>query len=107
MLFQTGITSHFKRHRRWQLAKQKDKISQSNVDGIGRSTAIRLARDFSAVVLAARNGQTLEEVAEAVRAAGAEPLSLALDLSQIEASQTLIRGTLDRFGVVGEGAEAR
>jgi len=66
--------------------------------GIGRSTAIRLARDFSAVVLAARSVQTLEEVAEAVRAAGAEPLSLALDLSQIEASQTLVRGTLDRFG---------
>ena len=66
--------------------------------GIGRSTAIRLARDFSAVVLAARSGQTLEEVAEAVRAAGAEPLSLALDLSQIEASQTLVRGALDRFG---------
>jgi 3-oxoacyl-[acyl-carrier protein] reductase len=66
--------------------------------GIGRSAAIRLARDFSTVVLAARSGQTLEEVAEAVRAAGAEPLSLALDLSQIEASQTLVRGTLDRFG---------
>jgi 3-oxoacyl-[acyl-carrier protein] reductase len=59
---------------------------------------IRLARDFSAVALAARNGQTLEEVAEAVRAAGAEPLSLALDLSQIEGSQTLVRGALDRFG---------
>jgi 3-oxoacyl-[acyl-carrier protein] reductase len=31
--------------------------------GIGRSTAIRLARDFSAVVLAARNDKALEEVA--------------------------------------------
>jgi 3-oxoacyl-[acyl-carrier protein] reductase len=48
--------------------------------GIGRSTAIRLARDFSAVVLAARNGHALEEVAEAVRTAGAEPLSCALVL---------------------------
>jgi 3-oxoacyl-[acyl-carrier protein] reductase len=66
--------------------------------GIGRSTAIRLARDFSAVVLAARNGQALEEVAEAVRTTGAEPLSCALDLSQIEASETLVRSTLDRFG---------
>ena len=33
--------------------------------GIGRSTAIRLARDFSAVVLAARNGSALDKVAEA------------------------------------------
>jgi 3-oxoacyl-[acyl-carrier protein] reductase len=31
--------------------------------GIGRSTAIRLARDFSAIVLVARNGEALEEVA--------------------------------------------
>jgi 3-oxoacyl-[acyl-carrier protein] reductase len=43
--------------------------------GIGRSTAIRLARDFSAVVLAARNGEALEAVADAVKAAGAEPRS--------------------------------
>jgi 3-oxoacyl-[acyl-carrier protein] reductase len=66
--------------------------------GIGRSTAIRLARDFSVVVLAARNGQSLAEVAEAVRALGSEPLSLALDLSQVEASELLVRTTLDRFG---------
>jgi 3-oxoacyl-[acyl-carrier protein] reductase len=66
--------------------------------GIGRSTAIRLARDFSAVVLAARNAEALKEVAAAVKAAGAEPLSCALDLSQVEASQTLVKTTLDRFG---------
>jgi 3-oxoacyl-[acyl-carrier protein] reductase len=29
--------------------------------GIGRATALRLARDFSAVVLAARNKQELQE----------------------------------------------
>ena len=31
--------------------------------GIGRSTAIRLAKDFSSVVLVARNGDALEETA--------------------------------------------
>ena len=66
--------------------------------GIGRSTAIRLARDFSALVLAARNGEGLEEVAKAVKAAGAEALSCALDLSQVQASETLVQNTLDRFG---------
>ena len=44
--------------------------------GIGRSTAIRLARDFRAVVLVARNAKALEEVAAVVRKTGAEPLSL-------------------------------
>ena len=66
--------------------------------GIGRSTAVRLARDFSAVVLAARNATELEEVAATVRKTGAEPLILALDLSQVEASNIVVNTTLERFG---------
>jgi 3-oxoacyl-[acyl-carrier protein] reductase len=66
--------------------------------GIGRSTAIRLARDFSAVVLVARNGDALKDVADEVRAAGAEPLSIALDLSQVESPETILKTTLDRYG---------
>ncbi len=65
--------------------------------GIGRSTAIRLARDFSAVVLAARNAKELEEVADAVKEVGAEPLPLALDLSETKAAETVINITLQRF----------
>jgi 3-oxoacyl-[acyl-carrier protein] reductase len=66
--------------------------------GIGRATAIRLARDFSAVVLAARNAEELEEVAAQVKATGAEPLPLPLDLSQTEAPGTVVDTTLARFG---------
>ena len=66
--------------------------------GIGRSTAIRLARDFSAIALAARNADELSEVANVVRNAGAEPLILNVDLSKVEASQTVVKTTLDRFG---------
>ncbi len=66
--------------------------------GIGRSTAIRLARDFSAVVLVARDEKSLKEVAAAVRQAGAEPVSLALDLSQVEAAETVVNTALERFG---------
>ena len=66
--------------------------------GIGRSTAIRLARDFSVVVLAARNADALKEVADAVKAAGAEPLICDLDLSKIESAETLVKTALDRFG---------
>lgn len=65
--------------------------------GIGRATAIRLARDFSAVVLAARNAKELDEVAAAVKQAGAEALPVALDLSQTEAPKILIDTTLARF----------
>ncbi|MGA8740362.1 MAG: SDR family oxidoreductase [Terracidiphilus sp.] len=66
--------------------------------GIGRSTAIRLARDFYAVVLAARNAKALEEVMAAVQQAGAEPIPLALDLSQVDAAEIVVSTTLERFG---------
>ena len=66
--------------------------------GIGRSTAVRLARDFSAIVLVARNANALTEVAEIVKAAGAEPLVCDLDLSKVESAETLVNKTLDRFG---------
>jgi len=66
--------------------------------GIGRAVAIRLARDFDAVAIVARTAATLAETADAVRAAGAEPLVLARDLRQPEASPAVVTATLDRFG---------
>lgn len=66
--------------------------------GIGRSTAIRLARDFSAVVLTARNSDALQEVADAVKNARAEPLVCDLDLSTVESAGNVVETTLDRFG---------
>lgn len=66
--------------------------------GIGRATAIRLARDFAAVVLVARNGDALKDTADAVRTAGAEPLNIALDLSRVESPETVVKTTLDRYG---------
>jgi 3-oxoacyl-[acyl-carrier protein] reductase len=66
--------------------------------GIGRATALRLARDFSAVVLAARNRDELQTAAAAVKAAGAESQIFALDLRQPHAAEILVKGTLDRFG---------
>ena len=66
--------------------------------GIGRATALRLARDFSAVVLAARNKDELQKTATAIDAAGAEPLICALDLREPQSSEILVNNTLDRFG---------
>ena len=66
--------------------------------GIGCATALRLARDFSAVVLVARNKDELEKTASAVSSAGAEPLIFALDLREPQAAEIVVKGTLDRFG---------
>jgi len=65
---------------------------------IGRATAIRLACDFSALVLIARNRVNLEQTANAVRAAGAETLVLDADLGEPPAAQTVVDQTLAAFG---------
>lgn len=58
--------------------------------GIGRATAVRLARDFSALVLVARNRENLERTAEAVRAAGAEALVIEADLRRPDAARAVV-----------------
>ena len=66
--------------------------------GIGRATALRLAHDFSVVVLAARNQEELQKTSADIKARGSESLVYALDLRDPQAADTLVRGTLDRFG---------
>jgi 3-oxoacyl-[acyl-carrier protein] reductase len=66
--------------------------------GIGRATAIRLAQDFSGLVLVARSGAKLESTANDVKARGAEPLVLDLDMSSTETPNTVATKALDRFG---------
>jgi len=66
--------------------------------GIGQATAIRLARDFASLVLVARNQANLQQTAEAVRAAGAEALTLDLDLAEPASAQAVVDRTLAAFG---------
>ena len=66
--------------------------------GIGRSTAIRLAKDFDALVLVARNRENLEETARAVIDAGAKALTLDIDLSLPNAAQEVVDQALASFG---------
>lgn len=68
--------------------------------GIGRATALRLARDFSAIVLVARDKEKLEETAANVRSAGAEAMICNLDLREPLSAGTVVKGTLDRFGSI-------
>jgi 3-oxoacyl-[acyl-carrier protein] reductase len=65
--------------------------------GIGRATATRLARDFSAIVLVARDKDNLEAAATEVVSVGTEAVIFALDLRQPQSAKTIIEGTLDRF----------
>ena len=65
--------------------------------GIGQATAIRLARDFGAIVLVARNKAKLEDTAAAVRNVGAEALVIDIDLADRAAAKKVIARTLETF----------
>ena len=66
--------------------------------GIGAATAIRLAKDFTGIVLVARREEELKVTADAVKAAGAEPLIIAADLRQVAAVDVVINETIKKFG---------
>ena len=78
--------------------KQAVAVVTGASQGIGHSTAVRLARDFSSIVLVARNRAKLQETAKAVETAGAEALVLDIDLSDKDAAKKVVEQTLARFG---------
>ena len=66
--------------------------------GIGRGIALELAAMRANVVLVARRGAVLQQVASEVRAAGGSPLVMAGDVSQPEDLQRAADEALARFG---------
>ena len=78
--------------------------------GIGQATAIRLGRDFSAIVLVARNRDNLEQTAQAVKAAGAKVIGIARPANHAWLSQhgveavTYGEGLADRLRKFGLNA---
>lgn len=66
--------------------------------GIGCATAVRLARDFSALALVARNRANLEDTAKMVGIVGAEALVIEADLAEPRAARTVVDQTLADFG---------
>ena len=66
--------------------------------GIGRSTAIALARDGCDVVLAARTESYLGEVAEEVAAAGGRALAVPTDVGDLAQCAALVARAAAEFG---------
>ncbi len=73
-------------------------IVTGSSQGIGRATALRLARDFSAVVLVARDKDNLEKTATEAKSLGAETMVSGFDLRQPQSARNIVEGTLERFG---------
>lgn len=64
---------------------------------LGRGTAIRLARDFGAVVLPSLSEDTLADTTREVRSADAETPIVACDLREATAAARVVETTLYRF----------
>ncbi|MEY3172528.1 MAG: 3-oxoacyl-[acyl-carrier-protein] reductase FabG [Planctomycetota bacterium] len=66
--------------------------------GIGRITAERLARPGRRFILAARNIERLQQTADSVQAAGAQVLTVAVDVTSSAGLENLVRQATNRFG---------
>jgi len=66
--------------------------------GIGRATALRLARDGAAVAVCARRADRLDAVAAEIAAAGGQALPIVADVTSDEAMTMFVAKTVERFG---------
>jgi NAD(P)-dependent dehydrogenase (short-subunit alcohol dehydrogenase family) len=68
--------------------------------GIGRTCALRLAKDGAAVALAARNEEKLKELVNEITAAGGKASAFGLDVAQEEQVKAAIKAAIAQFGKI-------
>ncbi len=66
--------------------------------GIGRATALRVARDGAAVAVCARRADRLETLASDIAAAGGTALPIAADVTRETDMEAFVARTSERFG---------
>jgi NAD(P)-dependent dehydrogenase (short-subunit alcohol dehydrogenase family) len=66
--------------------------------GIGRATALRLARDGAVIVVSARRRDRLDTLVGEIEAAGGRALALVADVTREDDMRQLVHTSVERFG---------
>jgi short-subunit dehydrogenase len=66
--------------------------------GIGRATALRMAREGAAVAICARRADRLDAVAAEIAGAGGQALSMTADVTRAEDMELFVSRSVERFG---------
>ena len=75
-------------------------IITGSSSGIGKALAIEAAKQGANVVLAARNIERLNQVAEVCKSFGVESLAVQTDVSKKEDCQNLVQKAIEKFGKI-------
>src|SRR5437870_3163037 len=78
--------------------KEKVALITGGSSGIGRATALRLARLGAQIVVASRNQTALDEVVTEVENNGGQALAVATDVTQPEDCRRAVEATVAHFG---------
>jgi len=75
-------------------------IVTGSASGIGRQTAIRLAREGAKVVIADINIEGANKVANEIKVLGHEAIAIKVDITGLDEANQMAKTTLDKFGQI-------
>jgi NAD(P)-dependent dehydrogenase (short-subunit alcohol dehydrogenase family) len=73
-------------------------VVTGGTEGIGRATALKLAREGAKVAICARGAARLEQTADEIKKAGGEVLAVTADMSKTGDIERFMKAVIERFG---------
>ena len=78
--------------------KGKVAIVGGSSKGLGKASAVSLAKEGVNIVLCARNEDDLEKTKRDIKSLGVEVLALRVDMTKEEDNELIVKKTIDKFG---------